>query len=143
MNPNVLNDRMRDLARQLLAFETAALSSAESDMPAAGRVCEALRRPLCTLAGTSGYRALLTRALSLGIARVHGLNVVRVSPDGSLEGISEIATDEAEEAGVVLISQLLGLLAGFIGESLTLSILVEVWPDVKRFQSGTDWRERT
>ena len=38
--------------------------------------------------------------------------------------------DELFEGGVVLVAQLLGLLAAFIGEDLTLRFVREVWPDV-------------
>ena len=136
MNSNLPSERMQDVARQLLAYETAALSSAESNLAAADRVCEALRRPLCTLAGTSGYRALLTRTLALAKAQVPGLSAVGVKPDGSLEGLEKLVTDQDTDAGVVLVSQLLGLLAALIGESLTLRILLDVWPDLKTFDAG-------
>ena len=129
------SDRLQSVARQLLAFETA-LSPAGSDAPPVVRVCEALRRPLCVLAGTAGFRALLARALALARPGVPPLGAVSIRPDGSLAGLSDLSEQDHLEADVVLISQLLGLLAVLIGESLTLTILIDVWPDLRNHDVG-------
>jgi hypothetical protein len=92
------------------------------------RVCEALRRPLCTLAGTTGFRELLKRALALARTQVPALSAVSVNPDGSLEGLAKLVIDQDTEAEDVLISELLGVLAVLIGEGLTVQILSDVWP---------------
>ncbi len=47
-----------------------------------------------------------------------------------MDGLNELHNDEAEEAGVMLIAHLLGLLATFIGESLMLSLVREAWPEL-------------
>jgi hypothetical protein len=63
-------------------------------------------------------------------AKVPRLSAVHVKPDGSLEVLRELGNqDQAAEAGVMLISQLLGLLVTFIGESLMLSLVLDAWPD--------------
>jgi hypothetical protein len=58
---------------------------------------------------------------------------VEVKPDGSLAGLCGFETqqdrDEAEKGGVVLLAQLLGLLVTFIGESLALRLVHDVWSD--------------
>jgi len=60
---------------------------------------------------------------------------VQVRPDGSLAGFDEIKHDqdvgesELEKGRVVLVGHLLGLLATFIGESLTRRLACEAWPD--------------
>jgi hypothetical protein len=38
------------------------------------------------------------------------------------------SSEESFEGGVVLLTQLLGLLAAFIGESLTFQLMREIWP---------------
>ena len=62
------------------------------------------------------------------------LSAVRVNADGSLEGLDEldaqIDPDEIFEGCVVLLVQLLELLVAFIGESLALQLVREVWPKV-------------
>ena len=126
MNSSVPSERMRHLARQLLAFERPTQGFAESNPPSAERVCEALRRPICTLAGTTGYRELLKRALALARTQVPALNAVGVNRDGSFEGLAKL--NHNPEAEVLLISEFLGLMAVLIGEDLTVRILVDVWP---------------
>jgi hypothetical protein len=53
-----------------------------------------------------------------------------VESDASLTGLDRIAIDDNPEGAIVLIAQLLGLLSAFIGEGLTMSILVDAWPDL-------------
>lgn len=122
--------KTRDFARRLLVYEAAAGNSSASNIPAVFLVSEKLRRPLSTLAGVIGFRSLVARALTLAKSEVHSLNTVRVNPDGSLEGLSELHSDETAEAGVMLIAQLLGLLSTLIGESLTLRLVQDVWPNL-------------
>lgn len=127
---------MRRLARQLLAFERAGQDSAESNPCPAERVCEALRSPLCTLAGSTGFRELLKRALALARTQVPVLSAVGVNPDGSFEGLSTVAINQDTEAEVVLLSEFLGLLAVLIGEGLTARILRDVWPGADNLNAG-------
>jgi cyanate permease len=58
---------------------------------------------------------------------------VQVKEDGSLEwtGVIELeqGMDEAAKGGAVLVAQLLGLLFTFIGQSLTLRLVRDLWPD--------------
>ena len=121
---------MRDLAERLLACEAAALNPSDHDTPAVFRVSEKLRRPLSALAGAAGFRTLLARALTLTKPYAPGLSAIQVNPDGSLEGLNELDDDEAAEAGVLLIAQILGLLGLFIGETLVLRLVLDVWPDL-------------
>ncbi len=59
------------------------------------------------------------------------LRTVRVAEDGTL-GLDEraplAAPEEILEGGVVLVARLLELLIAFIGESLMLRLLREIWP---------------
>ena len=125
----------RDLAQQLLAHETAAGKAPETTESAAVRVCERLRQPVCGLAGVAGYRTLLSRALALARAEVPGLSRLQVTADGSLQSLGElqpqIDQDHAEEGGVILIAQLLGLFLTFLGAALTLQLVQNVSPHFK------------
>jgi hypothetical protein len=100
--------------------------------PAAFAACEKLRLHLVTLMGTSGFRALLSRACALASVEAPWLEQVQVRPDGSLEWPDKLADQgdrqKMTEGGVVLIAVLLSLLLAFIGENLTLRILHQVWP---------------
>jgi hypothetical protein len=123
---------MRDFAARLIAYETTKNKSSETKPSAAFLVNEKLRPHLATLMGNVGFRALLSRALMLTNAEVPWLRAVHVKADGSLEGLDELDAQvdpkEIFEGRVVLLAQLLGLLVAFIGESLTLRLVREVWP---------------
>jgi hypothetical protein len=125
--------RMRDFAECLIAYETRGNKSSEAKTPVVF-ACEKLRPQLVTLMGNTGFRALLSRALALASAEVPWLRAVRVKADASLEGSEElhaqVAPEDIVEGGVVLLAQLLGLLATFIGENLTVHLVREVWPNV-------------
>jgi hypothetical protein len=126
----------RDLALRLLAHENAAGKTSEPTEFAAFRVCETLRQPLCALAGVAGFRSLLSRALTLARAETPSLSAVHVAVDGSLQGLDELRSqvdaDQAGEAGIILITQLLGLLVRVVGEAMTLHLVTsETLPDFK------------
>ena len=134
--------KTQDLARRLLAFEAARDNSSAADVVGAATVIEELRLRLIKLAGVDGFRALLSRALTLAKAEVPSLNMVQVRADGSLEGlegIEQIQEAGAEEpAGIVLVAYLLDLLVTFIGAPLTLSLVRDKWPDAST--AGADRR---
>jgi hypothetical protein len=123
---------MRDLSQRLITFESKGKKSSETTYLAAFHVCEKLRPYLATLMGSDGFRALLSRALAVAGTEVSWLRAVHVQANSSLEGGDEIAgkvaPDEIREGAVVLIAQLFGLLAAFIGEDLMLRMVREVWP---------------
>ena len=126
----------RDLALRLLACEGIAGKTSEPTEFAAFGVCERLRQPLITLAGLAGFRSLLSRALTLARAEAPSLSAVRVAADGSLQGLDglrpQVDADEAGEAGIILITQLLGLLVRVVGEAMTLHLVAsEILPDFR------------
>jgi hypothetical protein len=132
----VLPPQTRDLAERLLAHENAAGKISEPMEFAAFRVCETLRQPLCALAGVVGCRSLLSRALTLAREVAPGLSAVKVAADGSLEGLDKLRpqmdADQAREAGIILVTQLLGLLVRVVGEAMTLQFVTsEILPDFR------------
>ena len=132
----MLPPQTRDLALRLLDHENAVGKTSEPTEFAAFGVCERLRQPLITLAGVAGFRSLLSRALTLARAEAPSLNAVQVAPDGSLEGLDglrpQLDADGAGEAGIILITQLLGLLVRVVGEAMTLQLVAsEILPDFK------------
>jgi hypothetical protein len=123
---------MRDFAERLVAYETRGNKSSKTTPPVAFLVSEKLRPHLATLMGNVGFSAILSRALVLANAEIPWLRAVHVKADGSFEGLDELGMQvgpaEIFEGRVVLVAQLLGLLVAFIGESLTLRLVREVWP---------------
>jgi hypothetical protein len=118
--------KMRNLAEHLIAHET----TGESFL-----VVEKLRPNLATLMGKAGFRALVSRALALANSEVYWLRALHVRADGSIEGLDDLRAQvnarEFAEGGVVLLGQLLGLLVAFIGEGLTLRLLLDLWPKLR------------
>ena len=132
----MLPPQTRDLAQRLLAYENAAGKTSEPTEFAAFRVFERLREPICALTGVAGFRSLLSRALTLARAESPSLSALQVAADGSLKGLDElrpeVAVDQAMEAGLILITQLLGLLVRVVGEAITLQLVTsEILPDFR------------
>ena len=115
-------------------YETLQNKPSGPDKSATFPVSDKLRPYLSTLMGDGGFRALLSRALALATSEVPWLRAVQVKTDGTLEGLEEVhaklTPDEFHEGRVVLLAQLLGLMAAFIGEILTLLLIREVWPKI-------------
>lgn len=122
--------KTRDLARNLLDSEVGASSTSVQTEPATVRVYERLRRLLGESVGTDSFQVLATRALVLAKSESQVLSAVQVTADGSLRGLSEVdsqaASDHDGEAGVILISQLLGLFLAFLGEATTLRLIEDL-----------------
>jgi hypothetical protein len=102
-------------------------------------VYEKLRQSLSAFAGVAAFESLAFRALTQAKSEAPSLWAVKVTEDGSLQGLGEfepqIDVDKdlvgkfpAGEGGIILIARLLGLLLIFLGEALTLSLLRVTWP---------------
>jgi hypothetical protein len=137
MNRNGINPKIRDLAQRLLSLESRAENLSGSNTSTVFIINEKLRHPLSRLAGTAGFRSLLMRALTLAKREAPGLEGVQVKEDGSLEGLNGQDT----EAGAVLIAYLVGLLETFIGESLTLRMLNDIWPSLSGVDTNSEGKE--
>jgi hypothetical protein len=131
---NRATPQMRAFARRLIAREIGGNISSETNLPAAFPVSDKLCSQLTTLIGSSGFRALFSRALALASAELPWLRAVRVKVDGALEGFEKIQPQptpgEFLEGREVLLAQLLGLLVTFIGPALTSRVVTEIWPKI-------------
>ena len=128
--PTLVSPQMREFAERLFSDETAPATQLEANVPVAFRVCEKLRRPLTTLAGATGFQSLMLRALTLAKREAPILSTVKVTAVGSLHnGDVEPNLDNHVDGGVLLVAHLLGLLFTFIGETLTLRLVHDIWPD--------------
>ncbi len=125
-----ISPAVRELARRLVQHE----ARGERTGPGSSRVfpvLEKLRPRLSNLMGTAGFRALVDRALALARAEVSWLRTVRVNDRGALDAAdlpAAVTPAEFTEGRVVVVAHLLGLLAAFIGEPLTLRLVGEGWP---------------
>jgi hypothetical protein len=123
--------KMRDFARRLIAHETRRNKSSRADSAAAFEAIEKLRPHLTTLMGKAGFRALLSRSLTLAQAENRWLRAAHVKADGTLDESdvrAQLNPEEIDQGRIALLTELLGLLAAFIGENLALQIARETWP---------------
>ena len=74
--------------------------------------------------GSGGFQSLLHRAMTLAQREAPALIGVKVLDDGSLEGFEGAAA----EANPILVAHLVHLLNTFIGDSLTIVLLQDIWP---------------
>jgi hypothetical protein len=141
--------QMRDLTQRLLTYEASAGNTSESVESTILRVYEKLRGNLCLLAGVAGFYSLASRALTLARSEAPSLSAVQVAADGNLQGMSAIEpltnvkTEGVYEAGVTLISRLLGLLLIFLGEALTMNLVRDAWPDAVLDDANPQNRRKT
>jgi len=124
--------KMRDMARSLVAFEADASATALQTKPSTARVYERLRRQLSAPVGVDGFQLLASRALILAKSRSPRLRAVQVTASGEMRGLIEVesqtgtSAEEDDEAGVILIAQLLGLFLTFLGEATTLRLIEDL-----------------
>jgi hypothetical protein len=148
---------IQNLARQLIASEavpdTTCSENSGASFVVAVQVIEKLRLRLIKLAGVDGFSSLLSRALAMAKVHASALQPLSVCADGSLAGVEEITSNIAaeddlsekkttESAGTILVASLLKLLMTFIGESLTLGLVRDAWPDASMTNTAidrTDW----
>jgi hypothetical protein len=130
MGPMVPRKTTLDMARSLVASETDATATSLQTQPATLRVYERLRRQLGAPVGVDGFQALASRALALAKSEAPRLGAVQVLANGGLNGLGEVdsqsGTDEIGEAGIALISELLGLFLSFLGEATTLRLIEDL-----------------
>jgi len=123
-----------ELARRLLA-----ISQTESNphANAAVLVSNRLRISLTKFVGAEGFASLQRRALALARVEVPSLQEVTIGVDGRLEGLDRLDAQagnteggKGEKAAVAVTAHLLGLFVAFIGESFTLRLVHEAWPEL-------------
>ena len=123
----MVSSQIQKLAQHLLVLEKMRVVASDAEINLAVRVIEQFRVRLIKLAGVHGFRSLLSRALTLAKQENPALAGVRIGENGALEGVAEIGKSEAGE--LVLVAQMLELLTTFIGESLTLQLVRDAWPE--------------
>jgi hypothetical protein len=101
-----------------------------------GAATEELRIYLCKIIGSSGFHALFSRALKQATNRAPELEVLRLQPDGTLDGLAGMDRHGAQDAEEIILAELLELLVTFIGEGLTRRLLSDLWPGVSADIAG-------
>ena len=121
-------------AKVVIACEKSGIRPSDAKVPAGCRAIDKLRPHLATLVGNVGCNALIQRARALGSKDVPWMAAISPSMQTSLDEFNEIGSqlksDEFGEGCLFLLSHLLGLLATFIGQAITLRLVREVWPEL-------------
>ena len=137
--------KMRYFATRLIAHEAETHETSQTENQTAIDVVQRLRPQLEELMGNTGFRALVSRSLALAEKEVPWLGGARMNADGSLEGFEEtevkVGPKKSFTGGVVMLAWMLGLLGSFIGELLTMRLVLEIWPNLvlnDYFSQGED-----
>ncbi len=133
---------LADAARLLVAYETGEAASSAEVAAGAARACQKLHHHLARVVGELGMRALFARSLVLASRTYAWLPVPAgawvEAPWNDLTAQFEAQRSEvAIMATVLVIDTLVGLVARFIGDGLTLRLLGEVWPALPRAKETT------
>ena len=79
-----------------------------------------------------GFRALVSRAITLAGVEIPALRSLQIDLDGSWEALGDELTTLSREGVLLtdeaLVIHLLGLLLTFIGPALTVHVITEAWP---------------
>ena len=123
-----------NFAERIIAYDARGNQASPTNRAAVFAVMEKLQPHLANLMGQTGFGALFAQALVLASAQVPWLRGVQATAE-SAGILSQLATLEGQvdpqefAAGrVEILAQLLGLLAAFIGSTLMLRLVREVWP---------------
>jgi hypothetical protein len=121
--------------RRLLAREAGTGANAPAVAAAARRLSERLAEQLTPLIGDAGVAAICARSLHLTLRSVQGLAPVATAVQGDSpcvllqRSLEQQELAPATEAAVVALTTVTGLLASFIGEGLTTTLLRQAWPE--------------
>jgi CheY-like chemotaxis protein len=117
---------LTSLAKNILAIESLTGRIGENT-PTIFRVCDKMRNPIQNLAGETGFRSILARALILSKPEVPWLFPVKISIGGFFEGLAlaeeKLTPLEISRGETIMVAQILGLLFTFLGESMTYVLL--------------------
>lgn len=128
---------LRRAAARLLALEQgAAPATSETLAAASGRLLDQLSQRLALVIGPAGVRAILRRAVKLRNADFAFLDERMVGSDSSASvaepfraRLQEQEPDVIREVTVALFATVTGLLASLIGDTLTWSLIEQIWPE--------------
>lgn len=125
------------LALRIVEDEGLRVAASVHDADLILQVCDKMHPSISRLAGSISYRALLSRALAIARVRGQTLSALRFESDGRLVFDSEhpsaelLNPDIVRNDAVILVAAFLGLLVKLIGDTVTIRIVRQVWPEVK------------
>ena len=84
--------------------------------------------------GAQGFQSLLGRAVALAGAKTPWLRSIEANSNGTLGGGLEAKPPDGQtlaDGEALILEELLSLLITFIGPSMTLGLVQEIWPDLE------------
>lgn len=142
----VATQKIRALAQTLISLESNQRGASTSRAEGPATAIEKLRPHLTNLMGNVGFVTLLARALVLASTEVIWLRTVRLSEEGTWEGLAEaqtqISASDFTDALVLVLAQLLGLLVALVGEALMVRLVSEVWPNLSLKNLNTGRKDK-
>jgi hypothetical protein len=133
--------RIEGLARRVIAIEAERAGLSDRRKCPAALAYERMRAPLTNVMGVTGFTSLASRALALARQGDPALSVLTMRSDGSLEGFEDHGRDResgtADRAAEFVVARLVGLLSTFLGESLTVRLLLDIWPDASASETDS------
>ncbi len=146
---------MRSFAECLIARESQsewpALNYALTENQATLGIVEKLRPRIEALMGKIGFHALLLNALAHAKDEVPWLGEAQINPDGSFGGFTQTTAQsflgQSSSGGAAMLGWFFELLSSFIGELLTMELVLEVWPVLSRIsdfpEAEEPWEDAT
>jgi hypothetical protein len=120
----------RDVARQLIP--ASAFSDTAELVDSTQQLFAILREYLVIRFGSAGYQTMFDRALRLATIVHPSLRTVRARSDGSLTGLDDLfwehSSEEAADTTIALLTELLSVIAAFVGHELTARLIQQRWP---------------
>lgn len=131
-------ERVRELAKYLVAFESCIASPPRTPGILEFRIFARLCKPFAAISGNQGLQPLLVRALESAHLDYPWLETARVSLDGEVQGLGSLGQSLSEGAAaageLAMIASLVELLRTFLGDGVTMQLLRSIWPLVTLIQ---------
>lgn len=128
-------------ARSLFNAEIGGAAGSADIAAGVERACHKLDRHLARVVGADGMRALFHRTIALGAGEPAGLSLPGATPaqpwDRFCRLLAARPRAEAIENAANFIAVLIGMIARYIGGSLTLQLLEELWPATQTANNET------
>ena len=128
--------QMRYLAQQILTYEGGANPASLASNTLHFNGVKKLSPYFVALLGAFSFRLILERALAAASEEVPWLSQISINDDDMLQGFDgpgvPIVAETVLAGWTVLLACLLELLITFTGETMTLRMLRDVWPQVSK-----------
>lgn len=131
----------RALARRVLEIEADRELPQESGVDYLDRACEQLRSQMSQVVGALGYSTLLAHALVLAKQEDPVVEQLSMDQSGALEWGNQPELSSRARATEILLTKLIQLLITFLGETVTLRLLQNVWPELSIVDSNPGTEE--